>query len=178
MTEIRPRPDSAFVLLGTVVKPHGIRGELKVCPHTEQPDNICRYRRMYLAADANGESFECTDVRARISGRMVILSVPGCTDRNRAERFTGWRLWLAASDLPQAGADEMYLHTLMYKRARTVEGQVLGTVRELLGGGQERLVIQNDGCEYLVPAVRAFIVAVDDAEVVLDLPPGLLEMNR
>jgi len=165
-------------LLGTVVRPHGIRGELKVCPHTERPDNICCYRRVYLAAVGNSEIIECTDVRARVSGRMVILSVPGCTDRNRAERFVGWGLWLAASDLPPAEADEVYLYTLMDKRARTVDGRSLGTIRELLGGGQERLVIRDGDHEYLVPAVRAFIVAVDDTEVVLDLPPGLSEMNR
>jgi len=168
----------AFILLGTVVRPHGIRGELKIRPHTEQPANLCRYRRMYLAADADGEVIECTDVRARVSGRLIILKVPGCTDRNRAEQLVGWHLWLAASDLPPAGPDEVYLHTLMNKRARTVDGRVLGTIRELLGGGQERLVIREGENEYLVPAVRAFIAAVDDDEVVLDLPPGLLEMNR
>jgi len=149
-----------------------------VCPHTEQPDNICRYRRIYLAGDAGNEPIACADVRARISGRMVILSVPGCTDRNRAEQFVGWRLWAAASDLPPAGNDEVYLYTLMNKRARTVDGQALGTIRELLGGGQERLVIRDGEIEYLVPAVRAFIATVNDTEVVLDLPPGLLAMNR
>jgi len=178
VTGASPGPDGAFVLLGTVVRPHGIRGELKVCPHTEHPDNICRYRRITLAADADSERIACADVRARVSGRMVIVSVPGCTSRDQAERFVGWGLWLAASDLPPAEADEVYLHTLMHKRARTVDGQALGTIGALLGGGQERLVIRDGDREYLVPAVRAVIASVDDHEVVLDLPPGLLEMNR
>ncbi|MCL1980685.1 MAG: 16S rRNA processing protein RimM, partial [Proteobacteria bacterium] len=85
---------------------------------------------------------------------------------------------LAASDLPSARADEVYLYTLMNKRARTMDGRELGVITALLGGGQERLVIRDGDGEYLVPAVRAFIASVGDTEVVLDLPPGLLEMNR
>jgi len=169
-------PGGGFVLLGTVVRPHGIRGELKICPHTEQADSLCRYRPFFLAADLDGEVIECAD--ARVSGRMVILRVPGCDDRNRAERFVGWGLWLPASGLPPVEADEVYLHTLMNKRAKTVDGRELGTIRELLGGGQERLVIRDGDREYLVPAVRTFIASVGESEVVLDLPPGLLEMNR
>jgi len=175
VTGSNPEPSGGFVLLGTVIRPHGIRGELKICPHTEQPDGICRYRRVFLAVDDASEMIECADVR--VSGRMVILRVPGCGDRDRAEQLVGWRLWLPASDLPPARADEVYLHTLMNKRARTVDGRELGTIRELLGGGQERLVIRDGDREYLVPAVRTFIALVDDSEVVLDLPPGLLEMN-
>jgi 16S rRNA processing protein RimM len=174
---VDPGASGAFVLLGTVVRPHGIRGELKICPHTEQPDSICRYQRVFLAADVDGEMIECVDIRARISGRMIILRLRGCDDRDRAERFAGWRLWLPTSELPPAKADEVYLHSLMDKRARTSDGRELGTIRELLGGGQERLVIRDGDREYLVPAVRAFIVSVGKTEVVLDLPPGLLEMN-
>jgi len=171
--------EASFLLLGTVVRPHGIRGELKVRPYTEKPDNVCRYRRLYLAAEAGSEMIECTNVQARVSGDMVILRLHECTDRDRAEQLVGRHLWLAADDLPPAGAGEFYLHTLMGKRARTTTGQTLGTVRGVLSSGaQDVLVIRDGDHEYLVPAVRTFIVARDETDIVLDLPPGLLEINR
>ena len=48
----------------------------------------------------------------------------------------------------------------------------------LSGGGQDILVIRTNEAEVLVPAVRAFIRAVEDDRVVLDPPPGLLELNQ
>jgi len=173
-----PGPDASFVLLGTVVRPHGIRGELKVRPWTERPENICRYQRLYLAAEPGDRMIECTGLQARLSGNMVILRLEQCADRDRAEQLVGLHLWLATSDLPPAGADELYLHTLMHKRARTTTGQALGTVRAVLSSGQDVLVIGDGDHEYLVPAIWAFIASVDETEVVLDLPPGLLDINR
>ena len=176
--DISGRSES-FVRLGTVVKPHGIRGELKVRPCTEQPDNIGRYRRMYLAAGADCQMIECTNVRVRFSGTMVILRLDECTDRDRAEQLVGLHLWLAARDLPPAGADEFYLHTLMGKQARTTAGQTLGTVTGVLNGSAQDVLVIGDGQhEYLIPAVRTFIAAMDETGIVLDLPPGLLEINR
>ena len=178
MTSSVPGPENTFVLLGTVSKPHGIRGELKVRPVTENPSNLCRYRRLFFAAEDGQDKVECTNVHARVNGKTVILKLNECTDRNRAEQFVGMQVWLASSDLPPVEADEFYLHTLEGKRARTTAGQMLGTVSGLLNSVQDVFVIRDGELEYLIPAVREFIVAIDETEIVFDLPPGLLEINR
>lgn len=167
-----------FLLIGTIVRPHGIRGELKVRPYTERVENICRYPRLYLAAEDGHDLRECTVIRARVSGSTVILAVNGCTDRNRAEKLVGQHLWLPASELPPVGVDEFYLHTLVDKRAITPAGQELGMVIGVLNSGQDLLVIRNGEDEVFVPAVKSFIVAIGENDVVLNLPPGLLEVNR
>lgn len=167
-----------FLLIGTIVRPHGIRGELKVRPYTERVENICRYPRLYLGAEEGQDLRECTVVRARVNGSTVILSVNECADRNCAERFVGQHVWLAASDLPPAGADEFYLHTLLGKRAITPAGLELGLVSGVLNSGQDLLVIRHGEDEFFVPAVKSFITAIDESDVVLDLPAGLLEINR
>lgn len=167
-----------FILLGTVLKPHGIRGELKVRPCTETPDNFCRYRRVYLAAKDGQPKVEYANVQARVNGNSVILRLHECTDRDQAEQFVGQHIWLASSDLPPAGSGEFYLHSLIGKQVRTTAGQRLGTVRGLLSSAQDVLVIGDGDHEYLVPAVREFIAALEETEIVLDLPPGLLEINR
>ncbi len=74
---------------------------------------------------------------------------------------------------------EFYLYTLEGKQAKTVSGLVLGTVVAILNAGQQNvLVIRNPEEEFLVPAVKEFIVAIDEETVVLAPPPGLLEINR
>lgn len=178
MTTQDPGQQASRILLGTVVGPHGIRGSIKIRPCTERPENISQYRLLYLTGEDASDASTWTNVQARVSGGSVIVTLKECTDRNRAEQLIGCSVWVPASDLPPIEADSVYLFTLMGKRARTTDGQVLGTVSELIHSAQDVLVIRGDDREYLVPAVRRFIVDVDDTEVLFDLPPGLTEINR
>jgi 16S rRNA processing protein RimM len=167
-----------FLLIGTVVRPHGIRGELKVRPYTQRIENICQYPRLYLADEDGQNKFECTGVSARVNGNTVILKLNECPDRDRAEQLVGQHVWLSANDLPPTGVGEFYLHTLLDKRVKTTAGQDLGMVKGVLNSGQDLLVIWDGEHEYIVPAVGPFIASIGEADVVLDLPPGLLEINR
>ena len=168
-----------FVLAGTVVRPHGLRGEVKVRTCTQAPDSLTRYRQVYLSATDNGERTRWTCEQARVGGGMVILRLAGCADRESAERLVGQRVWLSVEDLPPVGEDEFYLHTLESKVAETIDGRVLGRVVAILAaGGQDILVIGSSGNEVLVPAARALIREIGAERIVLDLPPGLLEINQ
>lgn len=177
-----PQPSAqtgAFVLLGIVIRPHGIRGELKVRPYTETPENLCRYRQLYLSADHGKTRVSYTNIQTRANGKTIILRLEECVTRDHAEQFSGMEIWVASSDLPPAGKDEFYLYTLEGKQAQTQEGRILGTITAILGaGGQDILVIRDAQEEYLVPVVRDFFVAIDEEKVVLTLPPGLLEINK
>lgn len=120
----------------------------------------------------------CADVQSRVSGELVILHIGQCRDRDHAERLVGQHLWLAAEDLPPVQKGEWYLYNLMGRLAKTTSGQVLGRIEGVLSRpGQEVLVVVEGGREHLVPAVRDFVVAVLEDEVVFDLPPGLWDIN-
>jgi len=167
-----------FVLLGIITKPHGIRGELKVRPFTETPDSLSRYRHLYLSADNGKTKVLHVNVQTKANGSTVILRLEECATRDQAEQFAGMQIWVPSSDLPPVGQDEFYLYTLEGKLAQTTAGRILGTVTEIVSGsGQDILVIRDARQEYLVPVVRDFFVTIDEEKVVLDLPPGLLEIN-
>ncbi len=179
MTSRTPAPDARFVLLGEVTRPHGIRGAIRVRPCTESPENFCRYRRLYLSPAGTETKTAWDSLDTRVSGRAIILRLKGCASREEAEALAGSWIWLDIADLPPAGPDKWYLHTLEGKKARTEEGQYLGLISAILStAGQDILVIGQGKEEYLVPAVRDFLVHIGTEEVVLRLPPGLLEINR
>jgi 16S rRNA processing protein RimM len=172
------RQAETFILLGTITKPHGIQGELKVRPYTETPGNISQYRRLFLSADKGKSRAPYTNILTRVSGNAVILRLEECSTRNQAEQLSGMQIWLPSSDLLPIGEDEFYLYTLEGKQAKTVAGLILGKIKAIVcTSGQDILVIQDAQKEYLVPLVRQFIVAIDEEMVVFDLPPGLLEIN-
>ena len=178
MTPQSSQQSETFILLGTVTKPHGIKGELKVRTYTETPGNISRYRRLYLSSDNGKTRVPYTNSLAKVSGNSVILRLEECSTRNHAEQLSGMQIWLPSSDLLPVGEDEFYLYTLEGKQARTVDGLILGKIKAIVcTSGQDILVIQDAQKEYLVPLVRQFIVAIDEERVVFDLPPGLLEIN-
>lgn len=178
MTLQSPQQAGTFILLGIITKPHGIQGELKVRPYTEAPGNISRYQRLYLSSDNGKTRVPYTNVLARVSGNAVILRLEECSTRDQAEQLSGRQIWLPSSDLLPIGKDEFYLYTLEGKQAVTASGLILGKISAIVcSGGQDILIIQDAQKECLVPLVREFIVAIDEEKVVLDLPPGLLEIN-
>ena len=172
------REPAGFVVAGVILKAHGLRGEIKVRPFTQSSDSLTRYRRLYLGGKEAGALTLHTCELCRVSGPMVILRLSGYTDRDMAEQLVGQQVWLAVDDLPPAGEGEYYLHTLVGKQAVGTDGHRLGMVTSIIGtGGQDILVIRDGDNEVLVPVVRAFIREIGEEQVVLDLPPGLLEIN-
>lgn len=178
MAEENTPAEDSFVLLGTVTRPHGIKGELKVRPFTAQPENFARYARLYLSESEHGVKIPCSARQARVSGHQVILRLQECSTREMAESLVGQMVWLATKDLPPLDTDEFYLHTLIGKDIQTVDGQKLGRAEYFLeGSGQDILVVRQGQQEHLIPIVPAFVSAIETNVVVLDLPEGLLEIN-
>ena len=178
MAEANTPAEDSHVLLGTVTRPHGIKGELKVRPFTAQPENFVRYPRLYLSESEHGAKMPYSSRQARVSGHQVILCLSECNTRDKAESLVGQLVWLATKDLPTLDVDEFYLHTLIGKEIQTVDGQILGRAEHFLeGGGQGILVVRQGKQEYLIPIVQAFVHAIGTEAVVLDLPEGLLAIN-
>lgn len=171
------------VVVGRIGRPHGVKGEVTVQLSTDVPE-----RRF-----APGTRFELGPARARLvvaasrwhSGRLL-LRFEGVLDRPGAEGLRGTVLTIDASAAGQAGDDEADRDTwwdrdLVGLRAATTEGRVLGTVADVVHSpaGDILAVARPDGGEYLVPFVREIVPEVDVAggRVVVDPPPGLLELD-
>jgi len=167
------------VLLGRITKPHGIRGEVKVHPFSGRPENFLHYREILLGPEKREQRIPYRIEKARVQGRQVLLQLSGCDDRNRAESLVGWQVWLRREDLPAPGEDEFYLLELEGKRVVTTGGDELGQVTGVMEtAAHDILLITGRSREYLVPVQKGFIVRIGDDEVVLDVPPGLLDINR
>jgi len=168
-----------FVLLGKITKPHGIRGEVRMYPYSGQPENILNYRTIFIET-GQGAARESYEIRqARVQGNVVLLKLEGCEDRNQAEALVNREVWLDYRDLPELEEDEYYWADLHGKIVRTEDGRELGRVTGLLETGAHTVLsVTGTGQEYLIPVRDEFIVRIDDHEMILDLPSGLLEMNR
>ena len=173
--------DSAddLVLLGKVTKPHGIRGEVKVYPYSGEPESFIQYSRVLLASSRNAVPVEFRIKRARVQKNLALLQLEGCDTRNDAEALVQSLLYVHEDELPDPDEDEFYLRDLEGKQVVTDQGQVIGRVSAILINGVQELAQVTDGKhEYVIPLVPEFLVSIDDNEVRVSLPPGLLEINK
>ena len=173
---------SSLVVLGKLMKPHGIKGAIRVEYYAESPELL--EKPLMLRAGR----FAPRPVRIRewsLWKDQLILTIEGVNDRTQAEQMRGQELLIDASHLPEAEDDEPYLRDLLGLTVKLENGEVVGELEDIdFPAGQEMWVIRapesEGGYEILLPAVPEFVLDIDlDAEVVTIAPPeGLLELYR
>jgi 16S rRNA processing protein RimM len=128
--------DSSLILLGHISTAQGIRGEVVVKSHTEDPADIAAYGPL---TDITGaESYELTVVRVAKKG--VIARVKGVSDRNAAEALRGTELYIARDRLPEPDDDEHYHADLVGLEVVTAEGTIVGEVVSIQNFGAGDLI--------------------------------------
>ncbi|MCV7028689.1 ribosome maturation factor RimM [Mycobacterium sherrisii] len=174
------------LLVGRVVKAHGIAGELVVEVHTDDPalrfapGNTLRAKPP--RGNAEPRSFVVDTVREH--GGRLLVRLAGVQDRDAADGLRGNLFVVDSDDLPPIDEpDTYYDHQLEGLHVRTTTGHDVGVVAEVLHtAAGELLAVRRgeggDGREVLVPFVTAIVtsVSLDDQTVEIDPPEGLLDL--
>ncbi|WP_420454684.1 ribosome maturation factor RimM [Rubrivirga sp.] len=175
-----------LILMGRVGRTHGVRGEMKVVPETDDPQRFADLDRLWVGASAEeARAVEVEGVRFQYpKGRtVVLLSLAGVESLEAAEGLRDERLFADPDDLPTLEEGEAYLHDLIGFEVVGVDeagepGDVLGTVRDFYEGAQLLIAIDRvGGGEVLLPDVDEFVVRLDlDARRFYVRPPeGLFD---
>lgn len=171
-------PEGLFHL-GTVVGTHGLRGDLKVRPLSEDSTSLEAAGEVVLRwADGSQQSFR--PLRASLHKGLWLLRLEGRESLEAAQPLVGCSVWMALDELPEPAADEYYWHQL--QGLKVVDGRLgeLGTISDLLStAAHDIYVVQGPFGEVLIPAVAAFVLDIDpEAGVVrVELPEGLVRLN-
>ena len=189
------------LVVGRIARPHGVRGEVSVAVHTDEPER--RFAVGSVLATDPAEAGPLTVATVRWHTGRLLIGFDGIADRDQAEGLRG--VWLTL-DSAQAESsddpDEFHDHELIGLAVVTVSGEPVGRVTDVRHFGQDLLVIepagragaepaaagpagpvrpgqsaQPDGL--LIPFVAAIVPEVDVAagRLVIDPPPGLLELG-
>ncbi|HBI14630.1 MAG TPA: 16S rRNA processing protein RimM [Desulfobulbaceae bacterium] len=166
------------VLLGKITRPHGIRGEVKIHSYSGQPENFLGYREILVSFEGQDEPIPYRVEQSRVQGKLAVLRLAGCDSRAEAEALAGREIWLRRSDFPEPAEDEYYLADLEDKEAVSTDGLNLGRITGIMDtAAHPILIVTGRGREYLVPVHKGVVAGFDEKQVVLRLPPGLVEMN-
>jgi 16S rRNA processing protein RimM len=169
------------LLVGRVGRPHGIRGEVTVQVHTDDPD--VRFSVGSVLATEPAEQGPLTVSSFRWHSGRLLLSFEGYADRGGAEDLRGTSLVMDSADTgPTADPDEFHDYELIGLQVLTVGGEPVGEVADVLHQGQDLLVVQpaaSGRAQILVPFVTPIVPDVDikAGRLVIDPPPGLLDLH-
>ena len=181
-----PDPDR-LLLMGRLGRTHGVRGEIKVVPETDDPQRFAEVERLYLGADPEAvRPYGVDGVRFQYpKGRtVVLLSLDGVDSLEAAEELRGAQVYADPDDLPALDEGEAYLHDLIGLDVFELEddgepaSEPFGRVRDLYDGAQLLFAIERPGLpEVLLPDVDEFVDRVDleEGRLYVRLPEGLLE---
>lgn len=173
-------------VVARIGKPHGIRGEVTVQVHTDDPAGRFAVGTVLptKAPKGSGVPRELTVRSSRDHNGVWLLGFEEIPDRTGAEGLRGTRLLTPAGDEellePDQGGDAWYEDQLVGLAAVRPDGSPVGTVAGLdIGPGQDRLRLTLDGGRTAyIPFVAALVPVVDvvGGRVVVDPPAGLLEL--
>ncbi|HEY0228704.1 MAG TPA: ribosome maturation factor RimM [Mycobacterium sp.] len=172
------------LVVGRVVKAHGIGGEVVVEVRTDDPAARFAPGNALRAKKSRGGAAERNYVvaGAREHGARLLVRLDGVDDRNAADALRGCVFVVDSGDLPPIDeADTYYDHQLEGLKIRTAAGQDIGVIVEVLHtAGGELLAVKrsDDGDELLVPFVSAIVtsVSLEQGTVEIDPPEGLLDL--
>lgn len=164
-------------LVGRIGRSHGIRGEMTVQLHTDEPEVRFRPGAILFDDEQDGAAHAVQELRWH-SGR-ALLRLSAVTSREDAEQLRNTLLFaeVGAGESPAAD-DEWYDHQLVGLAVVSVDGDDLGEVREVLHlPGQDLLLVADADRTFSIPFVKALVprVDTDGGRVVVDPPSGLLE---
>ncbi len=170
------------LVVGRVVRAHGVTGELVVEVRTDDPDTRFAPGTTLRAKPSRGgpERDYVVDSAREHSGRLLVR-LDGVADRTAADSMRGTLFLVDSADLPPIEQpDEFYDHQLEGLQVMTTAGTPVGSVVEVLHtAAGELLSVRTEGGEVLVPFVSAIVTAVSltDQTIEIDPPEGLLELG-
>ena len=168
------------VTVGRIGRAHGVRGDVVVGVRTDEPE--LRFSPgSRLDTDPVGVG-PLTVAGSRWHSGDLLVRFQGISDRTAAAELGGVWLMVDSSTLaPPDDPDEFRDGDLIGLAVRTVGGDDVGTVDDVLHSGQDVLVVKSpDGREVMVPFVLPLVPEVDVASgyIVIDPPDGLLDMEN
>ncbi len=176
-----PEADAAprYLLLGEVLRPHALRGEVRVRVLTDYPERIAELEELVLAGDVHGREADRWSVEQfRYHQGYGLLKLAGVDDRNTAETLRGLKVLVTMEEAVPLEADEFYLYQLVGLQVHTVDGCRLGPVRDIIEtGANDVYIVDNpEHGDILIPATSDTILETNIAEGFLrvQLPEGLL----
>lgn len=163
--------------VGIISSTHGLRGEVKVFPTT---DDIARFKKLKtLILDTGNEHVVLEVEGVKFFKKMAILKFKGLDSINEIEKYKGKDLLIPREQAVKLGPDENFIFDLIGLKVVTDEQMEFGTLTDVIktGANDVYVVTTQEGKEVLFPAIKECVLDVnlDQGTVTVHIMDGLLD---
>ncbi|MAS34490.1 MAG: 16S rRNA processing protein RimM [Anaerolineaceae bacterium] len=168
-----------YLMLGEILRPHGVRGELRMRILTDYPERIPQLDHVFVAESIDAAAPKTYKIEhMRMHKEYGLLKLKGINSREQADLLRQLVVMVAIEDAIPLEEGEFYLYQLIGLTVRTVEGTALGTITDILETGANDVYIVDSDIygELLIPVTEETILetSIEQGTVVVSLPDGLL----
>lgn len=149
--------------VGVITAPHGVRGEVKVFPTTDDPKRFKRLKEVIL--DTGKEECLLEVEGVKFLKKLVVLKFKGLDRPEDVEKFRQKSLYVTRENAVRLGRNEYFIADLMGLRVFDEDDTEIGVLREVLETGANDVyrIDLKDGRELLLPAIKECVLHVDVA---------------
>lgn len=163
--------------VGVIANTHGIAGEVKVFPTTDDVKRFKKLKQVILDPDRENRTLHITQVK--YVKNMVVLRFAEYTNINEVQGFHGKGLYITRDQAVPLKENEYFIADLIGLTVISSEGEMLGELTDVIqtGANDVYVVSQTGKKDLLLPAIRQCVQAVDmeNREMTVYLMPGLRE---
>ena len=147
--------------VGIITSTHGVRGEVKVYPTTDDPRRFRRLKEVVLDNGREKKNLEIEGVK--FFKQFVILKFKGLDNINDIEKYRQKSLYVTRKNAVRLQRDEYFIADLIGLKVQDEDGTELGTVKDVIETGANDVyeVEMADGRSLLLPAIKQCILNVD-----------------
>ena len=147
--------------VGVITTTHGVRGEVKVYPTTDEPERFLDLE--YVLLDTGKELRRLDIKNVRFFKNLVILKFDGIDNINDIEKYKGRDLLIPREEAQELDEDEYYIADLLGMKVLLEDGSEFGTLKNVMETGANDVYIVDsvEHGEVLLPAINECILDVD-----------------
>ncbi|MCR4434402.1 MAG: ribosome maturation factor RimM [Clostridiales bacterium] len=165
-----------YLEIGKIVNTHGVRGELKVIPLTDDPRRYDDLEWVFVGDEGSMVKYHIEGVKY-FKG-TVIVKFKGIDDMNAAEKLKNLYIKVDRENAVKLQEGSYFVCDLLGCEVYEEEGHKLGILTDVLQtGSNDVYVVRNEdnNREVLVPALRSVVkqISVEDRKIIVNLPEGL-----
>ncbi|MCR4741164.1 MAG: ribosome maturation factor RimM [Lachnospiraceae bacterium] len=153
--------------VGIITGAHGVHGEVKVFPTTDDPRRFKKLKEVILCGKGGERTVKIVSVKLNAS--MVILKLEGTDDRDAADRLKKTELFVDRKNAVKLEKDEYFIADLIGMKVVDEDDRMIGELWDVIQTGANDVysVRQEDGRDLLIPAIKECILSVDVNERIM-----------
>lgn len=163
--------------IGVITSTHGIKGEVKVFPTTDDVNRFKKLKKCYIRTKQG--DMEVEKKSCKFFKNMVILSFAEFKDINEIEKYKGCELYVTRENAVPLEEDEFYIADVIGAEVVEEDGKLVGTLTDVMqtGANDVFVVEMEDGKEVLLPVIKDCVLDIDteNKKITVHMMKGLLD---